>query len=147
MGPVPATAGSPPELPIAIRQFNRGEYFACHETLEELWLAEGGRVRLLYQGILMIGVGLHLLQRRNLKGAVGLLERGSRQLQGFAPGCLGIDVQRLVRESAEVLRQLDSAGLEATLAAAGELFPRIHFRGSLTSDAVPSYNESAEDDL
>ena len=30
----------PPGLLAGIEEFNRGEFFECHETLEELWMAE-----------------------------------------------------------------------------------------------------------
>ena len=51
----------PAALRTGIEQFNRGEYFECHETLEALWLAEPTSLRRLYQGILQVGVALHHL--------------------------------------------------------------------------------------
>jgi len=123
--PVQPDAETSRRLQTAIRQFNAGDYFTCHETLEELWLDERGTLRLFYQGVLMIGVGLHHLQRHNLNGGRSLLERGSRQLQPFAPACHGVDVGQLICDSDEVLRSLEARGLEATLAVAGSLFPRI----------------------
>ena len=56
---------SPPQLLEGIAQFNRGEYFEQHETLELLWRAEQREVRRLYQGILQIGVAFHHPRRRN----------------------------------------------------------------------------------
>src|SRR5262249_20822635 len=46
----------PAELVRAVEQFNRGEFFECHETLEALWMAEAEPLRRLYQGILQVGV-------------------------------------------------------------------------------------------
>ncbi len=40
-------------------QFNRGEFFEQHETLELLWRATRTPDRALYHDILQIGVGLH----------------------------------------------------------------------------------------
>lgn len=95
-----ACAGEPSgELLRGIEQFNRGEYYECHETLETLWLAEPSELRVLYQGVLQVGVGLHHLLRGNYRGAVALLERGTDRLQGLGPECLGIDVEGLVREA------------------------------------------------
>jgi len=88
-----------------IAEFNRGEYFECHETLEAMWIEETDPLRYLYQGILQIGVGFYHLQRRNHRGAVALLQRGIRLLQPFVKGCLGVDVARLIRE-AEYCRDL-----------------------------------------
>lgn len=125
--PFPTSGGAaPPELQTAISQFNRGQYFACHETLEDLWLDERSQLRLFYQGVLLVGIGLLHLQRRNEPGGRGVLERGCRQLLAFAPVCMGVDVERLVRESQAVLQVLAVEGLESTLARAGQLFPQIY---------------------
>ena len=47
----------PPPKPLlrGIAQFNRGECFEQHETLEDLWREERRDVRRLYQGVLQIG--------------------------------------------------------------------------------------------
>jgi len=118
-----------PEFLVGVRQFNAGEYFACHETLEELWLAERGAMRRLYQGVLQVGVGLYHLQRGNEQGALILLARGIALLRPFAPFCLGIDVAALVCGAEEVLRTLKTLGLQRTQALAFGLFPRIRVIG------------------
>ncbi len=59
----------PPALLAGIEQFNAGEYWECHETLETLWRAEPRPVRDLYQGILQIGVAFHHLRNDNIPGA------------------------------------------------------------------------------
>src|ERR687887_651996 len=52
----------PALLQTGIAQFNSGDYWECHETLEELWRGEPDPVRYLYQGILLAGVDLlHLV--------------------------------------------------------------------------------------
>jgi hypothetical protein len=73
----------------AVAQFNRGDYFEQHETLELLWRAEARPVRRLYQGILQIGVAFHHLRRRNYHGVVYMLTRGAAYLKPFAPRCRG----------------------------------------------------------
>ena len=87
------------DLEIAIEQFNRGEYFEQHETLERMWRAEPWPARELYQGILQIGVGFYHLQRGNYAGALHLLERGLQRLAPLAPVCRDIDVARLISET------------------------------------------------
>jgi hypothetical protein len=100
----------PPELLAGIAQFNAGEYWACHETLEELWRAEPDHIRYLYQGILQVGVGFYHLRRGNWRGAVNKLRSGLAYLAPSAPACLGIDVARLHAEASTVLAALDSLG-------------------------------------
>jgi predicted metal-dependent hydrolase len=76
---MPICGESPPALLLeGIAQFNRGEYFEQHETLELLWRTERRDVRRLYQGILQIGVAFHHLRRANHHGTVCMLGRGAR---------------------------------------------------------------------
>jgi len=49
---------SPPTLAVAIDQFNRGDYFECHETLEALWLSGAEPPRRLFQGLFQVGGGV-----------------------------------------------------------------------------------------
>lgn len=116
-----------PTLRAGVRQFNSGEYFACHETLEDLWLAEPGPQRRLYQGILQVAVGLLHLQRGNAAGAESLLDRGSALLEPFLPVCLELDIATLVAGAREVLAALRKEGLETTRDRQSSLFPRLRF--------------------
>jgi predicted metal-dependent hydrolase len=108
--------GSPGSLPPlvlrGIGEFNRGEFYECHESLEEAWMREPRRLRFLYQGILQVGVGFYHLNNGNWRGAVGLLRGGTERLKEFEPETLGVDVARLVRESEACLRELESLGRE-----------------------------------
>jgi predicted metal-dependent hydrolase len=100
----------PPLLLEGIAQFNRGEFFAQHETLELLWRAERRNIRYLYQGILQIGVAFHHLRRLNHHGAVYMLTRGPRYLAPFAPRCQRVDVQALLTDAAAALREVERLG-------------------------------------
>ena len=100
----------PPLLLAGIAQFNGGEYFEQHETLELLWRAERRDVRLMYQGILQIGVAFHHLRRRNHHGTVYMLTRGARYLAPFAPRCQGVDVEALLHDAAAALTEVERLG-------------------------------------
>jgi predicted metal-dependent hydrolase len=100
----------PPQLVEGIEQFNRGEFFEQHETLELLWRAERRDIRYLYQGILQIGVALYQLRRLNHHGTVYLLTRGPRYLAPFAPTCQRVDVQALLDDAAAALREVERLG-------------------------------------
>src|ERR1700726_4781732 len=98
---------SPPPLLLAgIAQFNSGEYFEQHETLELLWRAERREVRRLYQGVLQIGVAFHHLRRFNHHGTVYMLTRGSMYLAPFVPDCQRVDVTALLSAAAVALKQV-----------------------------------------
>src|SRR3982074_1358618 len=100
----------PPRLLEGIAQFNRGEFFEQHETLELLWRAERRDVRYLYQGILQIGVAFHPLRRLNHHGTVYMLTRGPNYLAPFAPRCQRVDVAALLRDAAAALQEVERLG-------------------------------------
>lgn len=111
-----AAREAPEELPAlvlkGIEAFNKGEFYECHEYLEEAWMREPRRVRFLYQGILQIGVGFYHQQNGNWRGATGLLRNGTLRLKEFEPVTSGIDVARLVRECERCLEELEELGRE-----------------------------------
>jgi predicted metal-dependent hydrolase len=100
----------PPQLLEGIAQFNRGEFFEQHETLELLWRAETRDIRYFYQGILQIAVAFHHLRKLNHHGTVYMLTRGSNYLRPFAPRCQRVDVQALLAAAAAALREVDRLG-------------------------------------
>src|SRR5687768_16281294 len=92
-------AAPSPMLLKAIHDFNAGECFDQHETLEDMWRAETNEIRFLYQGILHVGVGFYHLQKGNFHGAVTKLGTGTQLLGHSRPSCMRVDVQRLVAEA------------------------------------------------
>jgi hypothetical protein len=103
-------AASVQNFAIAIDQFNRGEWFDCHETLEELWVGETGWRRDLYQGILQVAVALHHWQEGNFAGATLLLGQAVKLLH-LVEGCgETIDVTALVNNSDRLRRELLALG-------------------------------------
>ena len=110
--PVPPVT-PPPAFAAAVAQFNAGDYFTCHETLEELWLDERSAFRQFYQGILQIGVGCYHLRRGNAAGALSLLERGPQLLAPFAPAVWNLDLAALLAQVRQLLTCLQGEGREA----------------------------------
>ncbi len=105
----------PPKLLLGIEQFNLGQYFDCHETLEEIWMGERGKIRDLYKGILQIGVAIYHVQRNNLKGAMRLVCSGMALLGPFAPQCMGIDVADLIQSAEQFREELNRLSVEPGL--------------------------------
>lgn len=92
----------PPELLHGIEQFNRGEYWECHETLEALWVAEPREVRDLFQGILQVGVAFHHLKHNNYSGAIKMFRRGLPRLRNLPEVCQGVYVLELATASRDI---------------------------------------------
>jgi predicted metal-dependent hydrolase len=109
--PSPTCGDQPPAaLRHGIAQFNRGEYYQCHETLEDAWKAERAPIRQLYQGILQVGVALHHLRYGNYIGANKLLTLALGYLRQFVPACLGVDVARLIDDAEQLQARLQQLG-------------------------------------
>src|SRR3979411_679124 len=115
----------PPQLLEGIEQFNRGEFFEQHETLELLWRAEQREVRRLYQGILQIGVAFHHLRRLNHHGTVYMLTRGSMHLAPFAALCPRGDVASLLEAAGHALDHVEQLGPHRLAEFHGRLAPQV----------------------
>lgn len=68
-------------------QFQRQEYFAAHESWEDLWRQRlPSDVKQGLQGLIQLAVACVHVQRRNYKGARGVLHRAQHNLaQGTLP--------------------------------------------------------------
>lgn len=95
-----------------LEQFNAREYFECHETLEGIWNEEPGPVRVLYKGILQVGVGCYHLLRGNYRGAMIKLQSGAEYLEPFGPRCMGVEVERLTVDALRLRDAVEAAGPE-----------------------------------
>jgi predicted metal-dependent hydrolase len=119
---------APEQLVRAIHEFNAGEFFEQHETLELLWRARPDEIRHLYEGILQIGVGMHhLFKNRNFHGAAVKLDHGIRLLAAFPDSCHGLDVARLRRDAGAAREALVLLGPGRLEQFPVELTPRVHF--------------------
>ncbi|HYX17041.1 MAG TPA: DUF309 domain-containing protein [Nostoc sp.] len=100
----------PQEFWQGVEQFNSGQFYACHDTLEALWIEAGEPEKTFYQGILQISVALYHLENRNWRGAVILLGEGSNRLRRYPSSYNGVDVDELLSQSAVLLTTLQQVG-------------------------------------
>jgi len=107
-----------PLLQHGIQLFNNGEFFECHEVLEQAWTPERGARRLFLQSLIHVAVGFYHSRRGNPAGACRQLRKALRKLAPYLPSCEGIDTDRLFRDAREVLEEIE-AGRDVTA------FPRI----------------------
>lgn len=117
---------SPPgQFLLAIRQFNSGEWYECHETIEELWLGETGEMRDFLQGTLQISVALLHWRNGNHGGAVSLLASGINYLKRVSEVCLWVDVPVLIADSERVRKALEELGKDRMESMEATLIPHI----------------------
>jgi predicted metal-dependent hydrolase len=119
---------APPELRKAVDEFNRGQFFEQHETLELLWRGTPDEIRHLYEGILQIGVAMHhLFANRNFHGAAVKLDHGIRLLEAFPPVCQEIDIARFLEDARAARARLVELGPERLSGFDPRRAPRVHF--------------------
>lgn len=116
---------APEGLRAGIAQFNRGDYWECHETLEGLWRVEPDAVRYLYQGILLAGVGLYHLRRGNRHGALSKLRSSYEILAPYAPACMGVNVAQLRADVARILASVEDTAPDEPVSLAPAIVPTI----------------------
>lgn len=104
----------PDEFWQGVEQFNQQEFYACHDTLEALWMEALEPQKQFYQGILQIAVACYHLGNLNWRGAVVLLGEGIKRLSDseYQPVYEGIDVTGLLTQSVQLLKALQQSGQE-----------------------------------
>jgi uncharacterized protein len=92
-----------------VEQFNQGQFYDCHDTLEAIWMEAIDPQKTFYQGILQIAVAIYHLSNQNLRGATILLGEGSNRLRRYLPSYATVDVEQLLDQSVTLLQVLQQA--------------------------------------
>ena len=93
---------------LGLSQFNKQEFFACHETLEKIWLNQEGGTKELLQGLIQLSVAYHHMLTGNSKGALRLLKRGLPRVAKYRPAALGLALSDLCEGAQTTLTQLEN---------------------------------------
>lgn len=83
-------------LSEGVALFNRGEYFAAHEELEDAWREAPAQEKQFLQGLTQAAVGMHHYSKGNQVGARGVLARSIRNLEPFTPRHMDINLAALL---------------------------------------------------
>ena len=97
----------PPELGLAIEQFNRGEFWECHETLEDVWRETPYPFRLFYHAVIKTAVGFHHISAHNRHGTRVKLRDGVELLGLFQPEWMGLRTDLLRSDAEKWLSYMD----------------------------------------
>lgn len=120
-----------------IAEFNRGAYFACHESLEEIWRGLRGEPRRFVQGIIHAAAGFLHIERSNPRGAISQLSKGVEKLEAFPSPYLGIDLEHFLPELRAWRDDLRLLDLEEERMTAGRTPPGIVY--VYTPDALAPF--------
>jgi predicted metal-dependent hydrolase len=99
-------------LEAGLDLIRRGEYFAAHEVLEDVWRAADPEERDFYQGLVHVAVAWYQAGRGNRVGCERQLEKATRRLGPYAPEHEGVDVASVLEQVAAARAVVESASLE-----------------------------------
>ncbi|MEM8674179.1 MAG: DUF309 domain-containing protein [Cyanobacteria bacterium P01_G01_bin.67] len=100
-----------PEFKQAIAEFNQQQFYACHDTLEAIWVEAPEADKRFYQGILQVAVGCYHLSNDNLRGAIILLGEAVRRLYDYQPDYEEVNVELLLEQAVTLLQALQQLQL------------------------------------
>jgi hypothetical protein len=121
-----------PLAPLAregIEKFNRGEYYACHDDLEEAWRQDESAVRDLYRAIVQVAIAYYQIEKKNYRGAVKMFLRVRQWLNPLPDRCRGIDIAQLREDASVVHESLVGLGPNRIDEFDRNIFKPIHFEG------------------
>jgi hypothetical protein len=99
-------------LEAGLDLIRRGEFFAAHEVLEDVWRAAEPAERDFYQGLVHIAVAWYQAGRANRVGCERQLEKAARRLGRYAPQHECVDVASLLEQVAVARAVVESGSLE-----------------------------------
>ncbi len=102
-------------LEAGLDLIRRGEYFAAHEVLEDVWRAAEPAERDFYQGLVHVAVAWYQAGRGNRVGCERQLAKAARRLEPYAPEHEGVEVASLLEQvtAAQAVVAEGSLGLPA----------------------------------
>ena len=95
-----------------LEEFNQGEYFEAHETLETAWNEDSTPGRELYRAVLQISVAYLQITRGNYAGAIKMFLRVRQWIDPLPDFCRGINVAKLRADAYRVYQELKDLGPE-----------------------------------
>lgn len=97
-----------------LAEFQAGQFYPCHDTLEALWMDAIEPDKTFIQGILQLAVACYHLSNSNQRGSMILLGEGIKRLRDYQPIYETVNVETLVQDSAALLsciQRLDASSL------------------------------------
>lgn len=92
-----------------IEKFNQGEYYECHDLLEEIWMEQKHNKFL--QGLLQLSVGIYHFEYGNIKGARWMFNNARKYLSSYPSVTWGLDLEPVLvylDRCLEILPSVDS---------------------------------------
>ena len=115
-----------PRFVDAIKKFNGGDFYACHDLLEDIWFEITGTERNFYQGLIHAAVGFHhIIDKKNPRGALLQLNKAIAKLKPFEPVHETINLRLLLREVEACIKEIEKIHTGKKKNFNRKLIPRI----------------------
>lgn len=85
--------GYPDEYYGFFIKFNEGDYYTCHDLLEDMWMTDKGN--LFFKGLLQMSVAIYHYSYGNVKGARLMMQAAHDYLQAYRPVHWGLDLEKV----------------------------------------------------
>lgn len=72
-------------------KFNEGDYYTCHDLLEDMWMTD--KDNLFLKGLLQMTVAIYHYEYGNVKGARLMMDAGFRYIQKYRPIYWGLNLE------------------------------------------------------
>lgn len=72
-------------------KFNEGDYYTCHDLLEDMWMTDKGNLFL--KGLLQMSVSIYHYSYGNVKGARLMMQAAHDYLQSYRPVHWGLNIE------------------------------------------------------
>ncbi|MFQ5854504.1 MAG: GNAT family N-acetyltransferase [Anaerolineae bacterium] len=110
-GPARLTVDERAAIQAGMDLYNAGEYWECHEVLEEVWLEARPEDKLFLQGLIQASAAFHkYVVQKNAVGAVKLLNRALNKLTRYSDDYMGLDMGLFKRGLSTCWRQVIDLG-------------------------------------
>jgi predicted metal-dependent hydrolase len=111
-----------------IKKFNEGEFFECHDILEDIWFEIRGSSRNFYQGLIHLAVGFyHITVRENPKGALSQLNKGIKKLNEYKPEYNGVELNHLLEKVTSSIKIIERSLIHSRKNFPANIIPKILF--------------------
>lgn len=113
-----------------IAKFNSGDFYGCHDILEDLWfdVDRQNSGRNFYQGLIHIAVGFyHITKKLNPPGALLQLNKAIKKLTPFKPAYEKIELSMLLVKIEKCIKEIEKMKSGKVTKFDIKLVPRIKF--------------------
>lgn len=75
-------------------KFNEGDFYTCHDLLEEMWMED--KSNLFLKGLLQMSVAIYHYSYGNVKGTRLMMKVAHEYLQSYRPKHWGLDLESVI---------------------------------------------------